>query len=212
MILRHPMFSVLQDTFMLNQIRIIRLNLHKRSTMPTDHSTMPILGINSLTKLEPFHALSTPLCPSFFLIRLYLNKLNQLDVTLWKFFIAQHVSNAIYIHPRELVSVCGCTALFRCVLVYWCGSAGVGWYPNAGWSTAGLCVRTNQRRGLCRHYSSWQSVQKRKTANQRRRIFASWQAICLKIHWLCWKLHPFNFRNDCIVPQILLVCVVRWEE
>jgi len=29
---------------------------------------------------------------------------------------------------------------FRCVLVYWCGSAGVGWYPNAGWSATGLCV------------------------------------------------------------------------
>jgi len=51
------------------------------------------------------------------------------------FFIAQHVSNVIYIHPQELAAVCGCTALFRCVLVYWSGSAGVGWYPNAGWST-----------------------------------------------------------------------------
>ena len=40
-----------------------------------------------------------------------------------------------YIHPQDLVIVCGCTALFRCVLVYWCGSAGVGWYPSAGWST-----------------------------------------------------------------------------
>ena len=40
-----------------------------------------------------------------------------------------------YIHPQELAAVCGCTALFRCVLVYWCGSAAVGWYPSAGWST-----------------------------------------------------------------------------
>ena len=40
-----------------------------------------------------------------------------------------------YIHPQELVIVCGCTALFGCVMVYWCGSAAVGWYPNAGWST-----------------------------------------------------------------------------
>ena len=40
-----------------------------------------------------------------------------------------------YIHPQEPATVCGCTALFRCVLVYWCGSAGVGWYPSAGWST-----------------------------------------------------------------------------
>jgi len=40
-----------------------------------------------------------------------------------------------YIHPQELTTVYGCTALFGCVLVYWCGSAGVGWYPNAGWSS-----------------------------------------------------------------------------
>jgi len=32
------------------------------------------------------------------------------------------------------------TYLFRYVLVYWCGSAGVGWYPNASWCTTGLCV------------------------------------------------------------------------
>ena len=57
-------------------------------------------------------------------------RLNQLYVTLWKFFIAQHVSNVITFILRSL-----CTALFRCVLVYWCGSAGVGWYPNAGSST-----------------------------------------------------------------------------
>jgi len=28
----------------------------------------------------------------------------------------------------------GCIALVRCVLVLQCGSAGVVWYPNAGWS------------------------------------------------------------------------------
>ena len=42
-----------------------------------------------------------------------------------------------YIHPQEPATVCRCIALVRCVLVYWCGSAGVGWYPNAGWSTTG---------------------------------------------------------------------------
>ena len=40
-----------------------------------------------------------------------------------------------YIHPQEPATVCRCIVLFRCVLVYWCGSAVVGWYPNAGWST-----------------------------------------------------------------------------
>jgi hypothetical protein len=35
----------------------------------------------------------------------------------------------------DCMCVCVCTALFWCVVVYWCGSAGVGWYPNAGWST-----------------------------------------------------------------------------
>ena len=51
------------------------------------------------------------------------------------FFIAQHVSNIITFILKELTTVCGCIALFGCVLVYWCVSAGVGWYPNAGWST-----------------------------------------------------------------------------
>jgi len=32
-----------------------------------------------------------------------------------------------------------CIALVRCVLVLWCGSAGVVWYPYAGWS---LCNST----------------------------------------------------------------------
>jgi hypothetical protein len=39
------------------------------------------------------------------------------------------------------VTVCGCTALFRCVLVYWCDSAGLGWYPNAAWSTSASTTR-----------------------------------------------------------------------
>ena len=34
-----------------------------------------------------------------------------------------------------------CIALVRCVLVLQCGSAGVVWYPYAGWSTASACVR-----------------------------------------------------------------------
>ena len=37
-----------------------------------------------------------------------------------------------YIHPQELATVLRLMVLFGCVLVYWCGSAGVGWYPNAG--------------------------------------------------------------------------------
>jgi len=58
----------------------------------------------------------------------------QLDVTLWKLFYCSTCFECYYIHPQELVTVCRCTTLFRCVLVYWCGSAGVGWYPNVGWS------------------------------------------------------------------------------
>jgi hypothetical protein len=49
-----------------------------------------------------------------------------------KFFYCSTCFESYYIHPQELTTVCGCTALFRCVLVYWCGLAGVGWYPNAG--------------------------------------------------------------------------------
>ena len=41
-----------------------------------------------------------------------------------------------YIHPQEPATVCRCIVLFRCVPVYWCSLAGVGWYPNAGWSTS----------------------------------------------------------------------------
>ena len=52
-----------------------------------------------------------------------------------KVFYCSAYFECYYIHPRELSTVCGCTALFPCVLVYWCGSVGVGWYPNAGWST-----------------------------------------------------------------------------
>ena len=52
-----------------------------------------------------------------------------------KVFYCSTCFECYYIHPQELTTVCGCTALFRCVLVYWCGSAGVGWYPSAGWST-----------------------------------------------------------------------------
>ena len=44
-----------------------------------------------------------------------------------------------YIHPQELATYLlsyfmGCVALVRCVLVLRCGSAGVEWYPYAGWS------------------------------------------------------------------------------
>ena len=37
-----------------------------------------------------------------------------------------------YIHLQELATVCGYTALVRCVLALRCGSAGVMWYPYAG--------------------------------------------------------------------------------
>ena len=37
-----------------------------------------------------------------------------------------------------------CIALVRCVLVLRCGSAGVVWYPYAGWSTASACIRIPQ--------------------------------------------------------------------
>ena len=52
-----------------------------------------------------------------------------------KVFCCSKCFECYYIHPQEQVTVCRCIVLFRCVLVYWCGSAGVGWYPNAGWST-----------------------------------------------------------------------------
>ena len=43
----------------------------------------------------------------------------------------------LVLHPQELATYLlsyfmGCIALFRCVLVLRCGSAGVVWYPYAG--------------------------------------------------------------------------------
>ena len=54
-----------------------------------------------------------------------LNKLNQLDVTLWKFFIAQHVSNVITFILRSRRLYVG--VLF-CLGVYWCiGAVRLEW-------------------------------------------------------------------------------------
>ena len=51
------------------------------------------------------------------------------------------------VHPSS--GACGllwiylmcCIALVRCVLVLRCGSAGLVWYPYAGWSNASACIR-----------------------------------------------------------------------
>ena len=56
-------------------------------------------------------------------------------MSLYESFYCSTCIECYYIHPQELVIVCRCTALFRCVLVHWCVSAGVGWYLNAGWCT-----------------------------------------------------------------------------
>jgi len=49
----------------------------------------------------------------------------------------------------------GCIALVRCVLVLRCGSAGVVWYPYAGWGTsASACIRSF----LLRWFSSAEPV------------------------------------------------------
>jgi len=57
-------------------------------------------------------------------------------MSLYESFYCSKFFECYYIHPQEMTTVCWRTALFGCVLVYWCGSAGVGWYPNAGWSTS----------------------------------------------------------------------------
>ena len=41
------------------------------------------------------------------------------------FFYCSTCFECYYIHPQELATVCRCIVLFRCVLVYWCGLAGV---------------------------------------------------------------------------------------
>jgi len=64
--------------------------------------------------------------------------IDQLDVTRFIIspFTAQHVSNvsASIFRSCDLLWIyfmC-CIALFRCVLLLRCGSAGVVWYPYAG--------------------------------------------------------------------------------
>ena len=61
-------------------------------------------------------------------------------MSLYESFYCSTCFECYYIHPQEPGTVCRCIVLFRCVLVYWCGSAGVGWYPIAGLSATGLCV------------------------------------------------------------------------
>jgi hypothetical protein len=64
-------------------------------------------------------------------------------------------SECYYIRPQEPATVCRCIVLFRCELVYWCGSAEVGWYPNAGWSTsAPTCIFISlYKKSQCRPFS-----------------------------------------------------------
>ena len=59
-------------------------------------------------------------------------------MSLYETFYCSTCFECYCIHPQEPATVYRCIVLFRCVLVYWCGSAGVGWYPSAGWSTNGL--------------------------------------------------------------------------
>jgi hypothetical protein len=47
-------------------------------------------------------------------------------MSLYENFYCSTCFECYYIHPQELTPVCGCTALLRYVLVYWCGSARVG--------------------------------------------------------------------------------------
>ena len=56
-------------------------------------------------------------------------------MSLYEIFYCSTLYESYYIHPQEPATVCNCIVLFWCVLLYLCGSAGVGWYPNAGWCT-----------------------------------------------------------------------------
>ena len=56
-------------------------------------------------------------------------------MSLYEIFYCSTLYESYYIHPQEPATVCNCIVLFWCVLLYLCGSAGVGWYPSAGWST-----------------------------------------------------------------------------
>ena len=71
-----------------------------------------------------------------------------------KVFYCSTCFECYYIHPQEPATVCRCIVLFGCVLVYWCGAAGVGWYPSAGWST---CSGFNDT------YEYWGTLTERET-------------------------------------------------
>ena len=73
-----------------------------------------------------FHSFPFYLITTF----LMLNKDRPTDVTC--FIFSSTCFECQYIHLQELATVCGYTALGRCVLALGCGSAGVVWYPYAG--------------------------------------------------------------------------------
>ena len=51
-----------------------------------------------------------------------------------------------------------CIALVRCVLVLRCGSAGVEWYPYAGWSSASACMRITRIHIESEQYNTWYNL------------------------------------------------------
>ena len=65
-------------------------------------------------------------------------------MSLYEIFYCSTCFECYYTHPQELATICGCVALFRCVLAYWCGSAGVGLYLIAGWSTSATPAEPHQ--------------------------------------------------------------------
>jgi len=71
-------------------------------------------------------------------------KRDQLDVTciIISLFNAQHVSDVNTSILRSLRLIC---CVISWVVLLWyelrCGSAGVVWYPGAGWSSVSACIR-----------------------------------------------------------------------
>ena len=88
----------------------------------------------------------------------------------------------------------GCIALVRCVLVLRCGSAGVVWYPYAGWGTSASA--THSRKLLKMNvlaFETWWA--KNKASDISRSIFIQPKVIFMGIIILNLRTEQFIFHN-----------------
>ena len=105
-------------------------------------------------------------------------------MSLYESFYCSTCFECYYIHPQEPATLCRCIAQFQCVLVYWWGSAGVGWFPNAGWSSTPTYSRRLPRINVITFETCWAI-----------KTFIKWQQVS-SIYSTSKMTHgPLNIRN-----------------